>query len=119
MGFQRGDIVEVYFDLPYHNKTETHPAIIISNEEVYHTDEIYICVMMTSSKKKDLFTFEVTQDMLQSKNNKRFSQARCHLVTYVMEKHIVGNYPKNKMKPSAVNRLIARINETALQDYTD
>lgn len=35
MAFERGDIIEVYFDLPYHDKTETHPAVIVSNEEVY------------------------------------------------------------------------------------
>ena len=117
MAFERGDIVEVYFDLPYHDKTETHPAVIISNHEVYNTDEIYICVMITSSRRKDLFTFEVTQNMLQSKNNKKVSQARCHLVTYIKENHIVGNYPRNRMKVSAVNRLIARINETALEEF--
>jgi len=116
MSFSRGDIVDVFFELPYSTKTETHPAIIISNEDVFNTDEIYICVMMTSSKRIDLFSFEVTRDMLQFKNNKEFSQARCHLITYVMEKHIAGNYPKNTMKASAVDRLIARINEVVLED---
>ncbi|WP_443082043.1 type II toxin-antitoxin system PemK/MazF family toxin [Tenacibaculum sp. FZY0031] len=116
MNFNRGDIIEVFFDLPYSKQTKTHPAIIISNEDVYNTDEIYICVMMTSSEKTDLFTFEVTQDMLQMKNNKKFSQARCHLVTYIMEKHVVKNSLLNTLKQSAVERLIERINEVTFKD---
>lgn len=116
MSFNRGDIINVFFDLPYSKETKTHPAIIISNEDVYNTDEIYVCVMMTSSEKSDLFTFEITQDMLQMKNNKGFSQARCHLISYVMENHIVSNSVKNTLKPNAVERLIARINEVTFED---
>lgn len=116
--FSRGDVIEVFFDLPYSKETKTHPAIIISNEDVYDADEIYICVMMTSIPDRDLFTFEISQDMLERKNSKDFSQARCHLISYVMEKHIVGNYAKNKLKPSVVDRLIERINEVAFNDYS-
>lgn len=43
----RGNIVEVYFDLPRQKETKTHPGIIISNHEVYDVDEMYICVMMS------------------------------------------------------------------------
>ena len=116
MSFNRGDIIDVFFDLPYSRETKTHPAIIISNEDVYDTDGIYICVMMTSSKKTDLFTFEITQDMLQMKNSKDFSQARCHIITYVMENHIVSKSVKNTLKQNAVERLITRINEVTFAD---
>lgn len=44
--FERGDIVEIYFDLPKARETKLHPAIIISNDEVYQEDEVYICVMI-------------------------------------------------------------------------
>ena len=112
MSFQRGDIIEVYFDLPYSKETKTHPAIIISNEDVYDKDEVYVCVMMTSITQIDLFSFEITQDMLTQKNNKDFSQARCHLISYVSDKHIVGNRPKNTLKENALNRLLVKINDT-------
>lgn len=112
MSFQKGDIIDVFFDLPYSKETKTHPAIIISNEDVYDKDELYVCVMMTSSTETDLFTFEVTQDMLVQKNNKDFSQARCHLISYVMEKHIVGKTPKNTLKENAFKRLLIKINDT-------
>ncbi|WP_395064127.1 type II toxin-antitoxin system PemK/MazF family toxin [Flavobacterium sp.] len=112
MSFQKGDIIEVFFNLPYSKETKTHPAIIISNEDVYDKDELYVCVMMTSSTETDLFTFEVTQDMLVQKNNKDFSQARCHLISYVMEKHIVGKTLKNTLKENALKRLLIKINDT-------
>jgi len=117
MSFKRGDIIDVFFDLPYSKETKTHPAIIISNEDVYNTDEIYVCVMMSSITSTDLFTFEITQEMLQFKNNKSFSQARCHIITYVMEKHISSKSPKNTLKSSAVERLISRINEVTFEEY--
>lgn len=112
MSFQKGDIIDIFFDLPYSKETKTHPAIIISNEDVYDKDELYVCVMMTSSTETDLFTFEVTQDMLVQKNNKDFSQARCHLISYVMEKHIVGRTAKNTLKENALKRLLIKINDT-------
>ncbi len=109
MIFEYGDIVEVYFDLPHARETKLHPAIIISNYKVYDQDEIYICVMMTSNTNIDLFSFEITQEMLFQKNNKPFSQARCHLITYVHEKHFEKR-AINKMKPIYVEKLVSRLN---------
>jgi mRNA-degrading endonuclease toxin of MazEF toxin-antitoxin module len=116
MSFKRGDIIEVYFDLPYSKETKTHPAIIISNEDVYDKDESYVCVMMSSSTDIDMFTFEITQDMLSQTNNKPFSQARCHIITFVQEKHIYGNRVMNSLKENALNRLIVRINDTVFSN---
>ena len=116
MALNRGDIIDVFFELPYSKETKTHPAIILSNEDVYDADELYVCVMMTSIEKKDLFSFEITQDMLQMPNNKKFSQARYHLITYIMEKHIFSKYPKNTIKPNALNRLLERINEVTFNE---
>lgn len=109
MIFEYGDIVEVFFDLPHSRETKLHPAIIISNYKVYDQDEIYICVMMTSSTNIDLFSFEITQEMLFNKNSKPFSQARCHLITYVKEKHFEKR-PINKMKSIYVEQLVEKIN---------
>jgi len=113
MALGRGDIIEVYFQLPYSKETKTHPAIIISNNDV-HDEEMYICVMMTSSKTKDLFTFEISNEMLNKPSTKDFSQARCHIVTYVLEKHILTNANKSTLKPNAVDRLVTHINQISL-----
>jgi mRNA-degrading endonuclease toxin of MazEF toxin-antitoxin module len=114
MAFQRGDIIEVPFQVPHSGRIEKHPAVIISNEEVYEQDECYICVMMTTSKRIDLFTFMIEDEMLVSPNNKDFAQARCHLVTNVMKSLVVNNSKRNRMKSDFVNKLVVQIQAVAL-----
>ncbi|MFD2827185.1 type II toxin-antitoxin system PemK/MazF family toxin [Leeuwenhoekiella polynyae] len=115
MPFNRGDIIMVYFDLPYSvGETKEHPAIIISNEEVYNQDEMYIVVMMTSTGRKDSFSFEIEDEMLLKKNNKEASQARCHLVTYITEKQITPNKREvNTLKEHIVDKLVTYISENS------
>ena len=117
MVYQRGDIIHVYFDLPKSKETKTHPALVISNYDVYDQDEMYICVMLTSDEEIDGFSFEITNDMLNKPLPKK-SQARVHLVTYIVEKHFCGNKPISRMKSLSVDRLVERINEISLsEDY--
>ncbi|KFF17345.1 type II toxin-antitoxin system PemK/MazF family toxin [Flavobacterium hydatis] len=113
MAFQRGDIVMVYFDLPYSETNDSHPAIIISNEDVYEEDGLYICVMMTSSTNNDKYSFIVTDDMLVKKNNKPFSQVRCHLISNI-EHDAIKSGCVNSMKSTSVDRLVARISTVVL-----
>lgn len=62
-------------------------------------------------------TFEITQDMLEMTNNKAFSQARSHIITYVHENHIVNNRKAiNTLKPLALNKLLVYINENVFGD---
>ena len=110
MPHYRGDIIEVFFELPYSELSKSHPAIIISNSDVYEQDGIYICLMMTHLQKVDTFTFQILDEMLVKKSDGKFSQARCHIITYVSEKHIIKNKNFNCLKSNAVDRLIARIN---------
>lgn len=117
MAYKRGDIVEVPFQIPHHGRIEKHPAIIISNDEVYEQDECYICVMMTSSSQVDQFTFLVEDHMLQSPNSKDFAQVRCHLVSYVLKSHIVNNSKRNRMKADYVDKLVEYISVVALGSY--
>jgi len=114
MPFERGDIVEYSFLIPDTNKYEPHPALIISNQDVYDADECYICVMLTTSERNDIFTYEITDDMLQKPNNVPYAQARLHLVTYVLEKHITMRLPKNRMKANSVDKLVEHIREISL-----
>jgi hypothetical protein len=114
MAYQRGDIIEVPFQIPHHGKIEKHPAIIISNQDVYDNDECYICVMITSSTHLDQFTFEIEDEMLVSPNNKDFAQARCHLISYILKNHIVNNSKRNRMKSQFVDKLVEYISVTAL-----
>jgi mRNA interferase MazF len=112
--YERGDIVFVYFDLPKTDNSKPHPAIILSNTEVYNADELYICAMMTSSEHIDMFSFEVNEDMLVKASNKKFSQVRCHLISYIQEKHFCNARPFNHLKEYAVDNLVNRIKEICL-----
>jgi len=112
----RGDIINVFFDLPFIGDNDLHPAIIISNDSVYEHDKMYICVMMTSNARKDRFSFEIKDEMLVKPNNKKDSQARCHIVMTISEQHINDVKAKNTMKSPSVDRLVARINSVSLED---
>ena len=114
MAYQRGDIVEVPFQIPHHGKVEKHPAVILSNQEVFDEDGCYICAMETTSTVQDRFSFIVKEEMLVSPNNKEFAQVRCHLVTYVMKSHIVNNSKRNRMKGDYVDKLVEYISYAAL-----
>ena len=61
MAFKRGEIIEIQFQLPNPGRggysLQKHPAIIISNDDVYASEGCYICVMMTHSTYEDMFTF--------------------------------------------------------------
>ncbi|MFC7774070.1 type II toxin-antitoxin system PemK/MazF family toxin [Flavobacterium sp. GCM10027622] len=111
--FERGDIVKVYFSLPYQKNHDWHPAIIISNDNVYNRDDMYVCVMLTHFDQKDLFTFEIENYMLVNPSQNKFSQARAHLITYVEEKHF-DKYAINKLKSIYVDKLALKIYDDVL-----
>lgn len=115
MPFERGDIIEIPFNIPPNNRIENHPAVIISNDAVFDTDECYICAMMTHSTHIDRFSFVIDPNMLSKEGDGQFSQVRCHLITYVLESHIIRNSNRNRMRSNAVDRLVQRILATSLE----
>jgi len=115
MPFNRGNIVEIAFDLPYDGASPTHPFVVISNDEVYEEDQMYVCVMLTHMRKTDLYTFEITPDMMSKPGDGRFSQARCHIIINVSDDDIVHPLSKNSLKLSAVSRIIAHINASTFR----
>nr|WP_294921881.1 type II toxin-antitoxin system PemK/MazF family toxin [uncultured Flavobacterium sp.] len=114
MAYNRGEIIEMYLDLPYLETSKPHPFVIISNDDVYQEDGMYICVMLTHSTKIDKFTFEVTNEMLVKSGDGKFSQVRCHLVVNVKGEHIIKNSNRNSIKKTYVDRLVSRVEVTAL-----
>lgn len=55
------DIVEVVFDDDFGG---IHPAIVLSNKLVQEIEGYFICVIMTTKKSNDEFTFVIKDDML-------------------------------------------------------
>lgn len=115
MSHQRGDIVEIIFELPYNESSKPHPVIILSNDDVYQQDGLYICVMITHMKSKDQYTFEIEDKMLLKGGNGVFSQARCHLLTNVSDEDIISNGSRNSMKIDSLERLVTRIEQVTLR----
>lgn len=110
MPFAKGDIISFTFQMPDLSGWIEHPGVVLSCIEVYNHDKCYVCAMMTSNGANDRFSFPLTDNDLDSPSNKKNSQVRCHLITYVLENDLRQSNPYNKLKNIAYERLIAHIN---------
>jgi len=117
MLYNRGDVIEISFNIPGEGM-KNHPAIIISNEEVYNIDGIYLCVMVTHSDMSSYFAFDLEAEMFANPNNMPEGKAKAHLIAYVEDKHIIknANTKRCKMKKIYVDRLVDFIASTALSE---
>ena len=94
--YEQGDIVLVNFPLP--DGFKLHPAVIVSTDEVYETEECYIGIMITSSKIRDNFSFELSNEML-TKPLDQLSQIRCQLIALFNENEIEKKISRLKKEP--------------------
>ena len=114
MPYQRGDIIEVNLGMPPDGKVLNHPAVIISSDDVFEDDDCYLIVMLTSQPYGDRYTFEITGHMLTHASNRPYSEARCHLVTYILPSHIVSARSRNKLKRQYVDALVEHMVNCAM-----
>jgi len=117
MAFNRGDVVEIPFNIPGHG-LKNHPAIIISNEEVYNIEGIYICVMVTHSDMSNYFAFDLESHMFLNHRNMPEGKAKAHLIAYIEERHIIpnANSRKCRMLKIYVDALVQFIKSRALSE---
>jgi len=108
MRYQRGEIIEVPVPIPGKNRTEIHPAIIISNEDVFNNEEIYICLMITHSTQNDLFAYPLKKEMFISERTAPEGSIKTHLIFSISEKDIISNHnsKKSRMKSTYIDRLV-------------
>ena len=78
MKVDQRDIVELNFELP-NGKFKTHPALVISNNMVLETEDIFYAVMISSKPFNDEFTFELSNSMLSRPLSKK-SFVKCQLI---------------------------------------
>lgn len=78
MKVQQRDIVEVNFELP-NGQLKTHPALVISNENVLDSEDIFYALMISSKPYNDEFSFELSNDMLTKPLSKK-SYVKCQLI---------------------------------------
>ncbi len=114
MPYDRGDIIEVNLAMPPDGKVLNHPAVIISNNEVYDDDDCYIIIMLTSQEYEDKYTYRISDEMLLQKSNMPYIEARCHLLTYILKSHIVANKNRNKLKRHFVDALVEHMVNSVL-----
>jgi hypothetical protein len=103
------DIVEVPFNLPQGFKP--HPVIVLSNDEAIKEEGSFIGLMMTTEKWNDLYTFEITSDMLLKKMNVPYSEARLHLISLFSTQEVVPTSNFNtKIKLHFFKELVKQVN---------
>jgi hypothetical protein len=109
MNYSQGSVVEVAFNLP--QGAEPHPAIIISCNNANEEDGTVICVMTTSSKMEDDFTFKLSPQMFEGKLPPTSYQARLHLVSMFSAETdiIVNRHYGVRMKSAHFHRMMERI----------
>ena len=87
MRVQQRDIVELNFELP-DGTLKVHPALVISNQNVLDTEDIFYAVMISSKPFNDEFTFELENTMLTKPLSKK-SFVKCQLLqSYSIEEVI-------------------------------
>jgi len=111
MSIHQREIVEVNFPLP-DGTFEPHPAIILSNNDIIAEEEAFVCVMITSHNFNDEYTYRLKDEML-SRQLKKPCQVRCHLITIVQIKHIIGRY--GMIKQNNFEEIIRQINSNLLR----
>lgn len=108
MPYSKRQIVEIFFDLK--QGSELHPGIILSVEDVYNAEGYYICVMISSIGKSDIYSFPLMNEDTQRplKNN---SQVRTHLIFQIQDQDINKDYPRNFLDHDTFLRLVDHIDE--------
>lgn len=114
MPYQRGEIIEVNLAMPPDGKVLNHPAVIISNTEVFRDDDCYIVVMLTSRNNNDVYSYALEDYMfIQGAKGREHSEVRCHLITYILEGHIVQG-KRARLKKQFVDEIVDHVIESSL-----
>jgi len=95
MRVQQRDIVELNFELP-DGKLKSHPALIISNEHVLNTEDIFYAVMISSKPFNDEFTFELHDTMLTKPLPKK-SYVKCQLIQSYSTDEVISKISSMKV----------------------
>jgi hypothetical protein len=91
---------DVFLYPPTHDPSlEPHPYIVLSVKEANEYEQTFVACMITSSDRyRDEFSFNLTDDMFESPLHKKQSHVRMHLLTLCLDDHIVDRRI-NRMKP--------------------
>ena len=110
MNIQQGEIVEVNVYLP-NGGFKPHPAIVISNNNMFFYESAFIIVMISGTNVNDDFSYHLTDEMLTQKPKKK-SQVRCHLINLVTIKDVIKKH--GRIKKQYLSEIIEKIKSDVL-----
>lgn len=96
MKVNQRDIIEVNFQLP-NGKFKAHPALVVSNQNVLDTEDIFYAVMISSKEYNDEFTFELTNEML-TKPLSKTSYVKCQLLQSYTTNEVISKISSVKLQ---------------------
>ena len=108
MKVQKRDLVELNYELP-NGKFKVHPALIISNENVLETEDIFYAVMISSNPINDDFTFELDNAMLTKPLLKK-SYVKCQILQSYSTEEVISKI--SSVKQVFFDKILKRIFET-------
>lgn len=108
MKVQKRDIIELNYELP-NGKFKVHPALVISNENVLETEDIFYAVMISSNPINDDFTFELDNAMLTKPLLKK-SYVKCQIIQSYTTKEIISKI--SSVKQIYFDKILKQIFET-------
>jgi mRNA-degrading endonuclease toxin of MazEF toxin-antitoxin module len=88
MKINQRDIVEVQFQLP-NGSIKNHPALVISNNAVLETEDIFYAVMISTKDYNDEFTFTLNSSMC-TKPLSKISFIKCQLIQSYSETEVIS-----------------------------
>lgn len=108
MKYSQADVVEVSFPLP-NGQMKNHPAIILSNREVYEAEEMYYAVMLSTKDYNEVFTIVLSPSDFDY-TTRQTSYVKCQLIETFEDFDIIQRF--GKVKPEPFRRIITHINKS-------
>ena len=108
MKVNQRDIVLLNFELP-NGSYKTHPALVISNQNVLEAEDIFYAVMISTKEYHDEFTFELKNTML-TKPLSKTSFIKCQLIQSYTVNEVISKL--STIKPTYFEQIRQTIFET-------
>ena len=108
MRVSQSDIVEVMFPL-LNGQLKPHPAIIISNREVFEVEGVYIMVMLSTKNYNDEFIYEIHPKMVNYQSD-RVSYAKLQLIETFDADEVMQRF--GSLKSEHFKELLKKLNQS-------
>ncbi|MES2275597.1 MAG: type II toxin-antitoxin system PemK/MazF family toxin [Bacteroidota bacterium] len=102
------DIVEIAFYTG--RKPEAHPAVIISNDEIFESEGFFYAVLLSTKNIFPEYTLEITPDMINKPKNDRTGYAVCHMLQQFYPEDIIGRTGAT-LKQIAFDKVVEKIKQ--------